>query len=110
MTDLAESAEEQATGSAGEVTDQITDLAAVPETDGAANGATETVGQVADLVGDVVDQTVEQVEEAATEDGAGESRATNTARRKAEELGVDLDQIEGTGAGGLITIRDVVEP
>jgi predicted RNase H-like HicB family nuclease len=34
--------------------------------------------------------------------------ATFAARRKAEELGVDLSQIEGTGAGGLITVRDVL--
>jgi predicted RNase H-like HicB family nuclease len=34
--------------------------------------------------------------------------ATSAARRKAEELGVDLSQIEGTGAGGLITVRDVL--
>ena len=33
---------------------------------------------------------------------------TRAARQKAEELGVDLSQIEGTGSGGLITIRDVV--
>jgi pyruvate/2-oxoglutarate dehydrogenase complex dihydrolipoamide acyltransferase (E2) component len=33
--------------------------------------------------------------------------ATAAARRKAEELGVDLSAVEGTGPGGLITIRDV---
>lgn len=35
--------------------------------------------------------------------------ATKAAKRKAEELGVDLSQIEGTGSGDLITIKDVVE-
>jgi predicted RNase H-like HicB family nuclease len=35
--------------------------------------------------------------------------ATEAARRKAKELGVDLSQIEGTGSSGLITIKDVVE-
>jgi pyruvate/2-oxoglutarate dehydrogenase complex dihydrolipoamide acyltransferase (E2) component len=39
---------------------------------------------------------------------AGEPRATNAARRKAEQLGVDLSTIRGTGSGGLITINDVV--
>jgi pyruvate/2-oxoglutarate dehydrogenase complex dihydrolipoamide acyltransferase (E2) component len=39
--------------------------------------------------------------------GQGEPRATNAARRKTEELGVDLSQIEGTGAQGQITIDDV---
>jgi hypothetical protein len=35
-------------------------------------------------------------------------RATKAAKRKAEELGVDLSQVRGTGANGLVTIRDVV--
>lgn len=39
---------------------------------------------------------------------AGESaNATRAALNKAEELGVDLSQIEGTGSGGRITVRDV---
>ena len=33
--------------------------------------------------------------------------ATDAARRKAEELGVDLTQVEGTGADGKITVEDV---
>ena len=37
----------------------------------------------------------------------GEVRATPAAERKAEELGVDLSQVEGTGAGGRITPKDV---
>lgn len=36
------------------------------------------------------------------------ANATSAARLKAAELGVDLSQIEGTGAGGLITVKDVV--
>jgi pyruvate/2-oxoglutarate dehydrogenase complex dihydrolipoamide acyltransferase (E2) component len=39
--------------------------------------------------------------------GEGEPNATDAARRKAEELGVDLAQIEGTGAGGRILVTDV---
>jgi pyruvate/2-oxoglutarate dehydrogenase complex dihydrolipoamide acyltransferase (E2) component len=38
-----------------------------------------------------------------------EPKATNAAKRKAEELGVDLSGIQGSGAGGLITIKDVVQ-
>ncbi len=63
--------------------------------------------------------TVMDVTEFAEEDNAGqaegrngseeEPKATNAARRKAEELGVDLSNIEGSGAGGLITIKDVVQ-
>jgi pyruvate/2-oxoglutarate dehydrogenase complex dihydrolipoamide acyltransferase (E2) component len=36
-----------------------------------------------------------------------EVQATPAARRAAEELGVDLSRLEGTGAGGRTTIRDV---
>ena len=38
---------------------------------------------------------------------AGEPNATDAARRKAEELGVDLTRIEGTGVGGRILVGDV---
>jgi pyruvate/2-oxoglutarate dehydrogenase complex dihydrolipoamide acyltransferase (E2) component len=41
-----------------------------------------------------------------TED-AGEPDATDAARSKAEELGVDLSQVEGTGSGGRILLKDV---
>ena len=36
-----------------------------------------------------------------------EIRATDAARRKAGELGVDLAEVEGTGNGGQITVDDV---
>jgi len=38
---------------------------------------------------------------------AGEPKATDAAWRKAEELGVDLSSVEGTGAGGRILVGDV---
>jgi pyruvate/2-oxoglutarate dehydrogenase complex dihydrolipoamide acyltransferase (E2) component len=41
------------------------------------------------------------------DEGAEEPKATDAARRKAAELGVDLAQIEGTGAGGRVLITDV---
>ena len=41
------------------------------------------------------------------EEDNGEPEATEAARRKAEELGIDLSQVEGTGAGGRILHRDV---
>lgn len=37
----------------------------------------------------------------------GEIEATEAARRKARELGVDLQDIEGSGSGGRITVDDV---
>jgi pyruvate/2-oxoglutarate dehydrogenase complex dihydrolipoamide acyltransferase (E2) component len=53
------------------------------------------------------------VGEASTPGEAGEQKdkvqATPAAERKAEEFGVDLSQIEGTGSGGRITVKDVTE-
>ena len=37
------------------------------------------------------------------------TEATNAAREKARELGVDLSTLEGTGSNGRITLRDVQE-
>jgi pyruvate/2-oxoglutarate dehydrogenase complex dihydrolipoamide acyltransferase (E2) component len=79
VTGLAEDTQQQATDTAQQAVGQATDLA-----DGAAG-------------------------QASGGDGSGEPRATNAARRKAEEMGIDLSQIEGSGAGGLITIKDVVQ-
>ena len=53
------------------------------------------------------------VGEASTPREAGEhkekAQATPAAERKAEDLGVELSQIEGTGSGGRITVKDVRE-
>jgi pyruvate/2-oxoglutarate dehydrogenase complex dihydrolipoamide acyltransferase (E2) component len=103
----------EGTGSGGLVTVKDVTSAA----GGAAQQATETVGQAAgqaqDAVGQVaaqadgaVDQATQQAGDVAGDNGG--PRATNAAKRKAEEMGIDLSQIEGSGAGGLITIRDVV--
>ena len=67
----------------------------------------ETGGKATDLVGQVADQASGAVDQAAGQAEDGEPRATSAARRKAEELGVDLSQVDGSGAGGLITIKDV---
>jgi pyruvate/2-oxoglutarate dehydrogenase complex dihydrolipoamide acyltransferase (E2) component len=50
--------------------------------------------------------TTERVGDPGAEDTA-EVRATDAARRKAEEMGVDLSRIEGSGAGGRVLVRDV---
>ena len=48
---------------------------------------------------------------AETESGGGDAsrtvEATEAARRKAEEMGVDLTEVRGTGADGRITVEDV---
>ncbi len=59
------------------------------------------------------EEVVVVVGEASTPGEAGEQKdraqATPAAERKAEDLGVDLSQIEGTGSGGRITVKDVTE-
>ncbi len=40
-------------------------------------------------------------------EAVGEPDTTDAARRKAEELGIDLSRVEGTGSGGRILLRDV---
>ena len=58
-----------------------------------------------------VDEEAAVVGEASTPWEAGEQKgkvqATPAAERKAEDLGVDLSQVEGTGSGGRITVKDV---
>src|SRR5829696_7191141 len=118
---------QQGGGPLGGVTDQVGQVAqGVQDTAGgaaqqaqdaagqAAGQAQEAAGQVAgqaqDVAGGAVQQaqdTAGQAQQAAGGDGAEEPRATNAARRRAEQLGLDLSTIQGTGSGGLITIRDV---
>src|SRR5215208_5964238 len=85
-------------GLLGGVTDQVGQ---------AAQGVQDTAGQAAQQGQEVVGQAAQQAEQATGGDGAEEPRVTNAARRKAQELGVDLSTIRGTGSGGLITMKDV---
>jgi pyruvate/2-oxoglutarate dehydrogenase complex dihydrolipoamide acyltransferase (E2) component len=75
--------------------------------DDVANRAGDTAKQVVEGGVGAVSQAMDQVEQATGRDGSEEPRATNAARRKAEELGIDLSKVKGSGAGGLITIRDI---
>ena len=102
----------EGTGSGGLVTvKDVTSAAggAAQQAAGTASQATNAVGQtVAQAVG-AVDQATQQAGSVAGGNGDEGPKATSAARRKAEDLGVDLSQIQGSGAGGLITIRDVVQ-
>jgi pyruvate/2-oxoglutarate dehydrogenase complex dihydrolipoamide acyltransferase (E2) component len=40
---------------------------------------------------------------------ATKDKATEAAQKKAEEAGVDVAKVEGTGADGAVTVRDVEE-
>jgi pyruvate/2-oxoglutarate dehydrogenase complex dihydrolipoamide acyltransferase (E2) component len=74
-----------------------------------------TANKVADTVREKVrperdgesDAKVETVVAPAPDGGVETIEATAAARRHAEELGVDLRQVEGTGEGGRITAADV---
>ncbi|MEW6637323.1 MAG: E3 binding domain-containing protein [Actinomycetota bacterium] len=54
------------------------------------NGSSQSVREVAEING-----------------SPAEVRATEAARRKARELGIDLAEVRGTGSGGQITVEDV---
>ena len=40
-------------------------------------------------------------------DGGGRVEATDAARRRVEELGVELGEVRGTGSGGRVLVKDV---
>jgi e3 binding domain len=65
----------------------------------------------AGVIGDTPEPGADENTEAPVvkDEGAHGPAATDAARRKAEELGVDLAQIEGTGAGGRILLTDVTK-
>jgi pyruvate/2-oxoglutarate dehydrogenase complex dihydrolipoamide acyltransferase (E2) component len=118
VSDVVEAAEamEEAGGPASQAAQQAQDAAgqAAGQAQQVAGQAQDAAGQVAgqaqDAAGGAVQQaqdTAGQAQQAAGGDGAEEPRATNAARRRAEQLGLDLSTIQGTGSGGLITIRDV---
>ena len=99
VQDTAGQATDQVQQTAGQATDQAGQLA---------GQAQDTAGQAAQQAQDTAGQAAGQAQQAAAGgDGAEEPRATNAARRRAEQLGLDLSTIQGTGSGGLITIRDV---
>jgi hypothetical protein len=72
-------------------------------------------GSILDLEippGTETEETTEEEQSGAERADGGEQEeepnATQAAMQKAEQLGVDLSQIEGSGAEGRITVRDVV--
>jgi pyruvate/2-oxoglutarate dehydrogenase complex dihydrolipoamide acyltransferase (E2) component len=55
------------------------------------------------------EDVVEEPAEDPRRDGADLRPATPAARKKAEELGLDLYDVEGTGAEGRVLVRDVLK-
>ena len=94
-------------------------------------GLSAAVGQVADTVRSKAEETKENLEQSVAPDretktgtataeaeergaeqnpeadGEADIKATEAARRRAQELGVDLREVEGTGSGSQITVQDV---
>ena len=95
----------EGTGSDGLIT--VKDVTSAAQQ--AAGQATDAVGQTVAQADGTVDQATQHAGSVAGGDGDEGPKATNAAKRKAEDLGLDLSQIQGSGAGGLITIRDVVQ-
>jgi len=97
VTSAAGGAAQQAAGTARQAAGQAT------------GQATDAVGQAVAQADGAVDQATQQAGDVAGGNGDEGPKATNAAKRKAEDLGLDLSQIQGSGAGGIITIRDVVQ-
>jgi len=76
-------------------------LAPVTETEGTQDDKIEDTA-VVEETGDVFAPQTPGDDEA-----GAEPNATEAARKKASELGVDLSNIEGSGSGGRIVVRDV---
>src|SRR3712207_2090330 len=71
--------------------------------------ASEGSGRVSQPAAGVGDATGRVDEEATgrADEPKSKVQATPAAERRAEELGVDLSRVEGTGSGGRITVKDV---
>lgn len=89
-----------AVGQAGGVASQLAEQAV--------GAAGQTVGQAGQTARQGAGSVTDQAQGNIAQEGEEGPNVTKAARRKAEEMGVDLSQIQGSGAGGLITIKDVV--
>ena len=97
--EAARESAQQAQEAAGQVTGQVGQVA---------QGVQDTAGRAAGQAQEAAGQATQQAQQAAGGGGQeDEPDATEGARQKADELGVDLSQVKGSGAGGRITIKDV---
>jgi hypothetical protein len=78
------------------------------------NEVGQTVQRIVDESGNIMDSTFDQSGELVEEILVGnladleeQPDATDAARERAEALAVDLSRVEGSGAGGRITLKDV---
>jgi pyruvate/2-oxoglutarate dehydrogenase complex dihydrolipoamide acyltransferase (E2) component len=94
VSDVVEFAENRAASGAAQTPQAPQTVQATEDGSSKANQAKETANG--------------QVEESSNEADWDASRVTSAARRKAEDLGVDLSGLEGSGADGLVTLKDVL--
>jgi hypothetical protein len=115
LESLARTVDRTAEQVGGAAREAVGEGGAVSQVAGGVGDTTRQVGEVAERVGEGAQGAVGQVagqagQEAAprvTEEAHGEVKATPSAERVAQKLGVDLSKIEGSGPGGYITIKDV---
>ena len=115
LESLARTVDRTAEQVGGAAREAVGEGGAVSQVAGGVGDTTRQVGEVAEQVGEgaqgavgqVADQAGQEAAQGATEEARGEVKATSSAERLAQELGVDLSQVEGTGAGGYITVKDV---
>ena len=115
--EAAGGAAQQAQDVAGGAAQQAQDMAgqAAGQAQQAAGQVTDQAGQAAQQAQDTAGQAAQQGQQAAQQAGGGQQgggqqqpNATQAAQQKAEELNVDLSQVQGSGAEGRITVRDVI--
>jgi len=75
--------------------------------------AQQTQQQIQQTAQGAAQQGLQAAGQAAQQAGGGQQQqqqpnATQAAENKAQELGVDLSQVQGSGAEGRITVRDVI--
>ena len=97
ITDFAQGAAQQAQDTAGQATDQAQQVA---------GQAQDAAGQAAQQGQQVAQQGQQAAQQAAG--GGQQPEATHAAQQKAQDLGVDLNQVQGSGAQGRITVKDVI--
>lgn len=105
ISDIMESAQKNANDKAKELGVNIEDV------EGSGFNGMVTADDVTQFAESAGGEAAQAAQQATGAGGEGEQapQATNAALRKAEELGVDLNGLQGTGANGLITVRDIVK-
>jgi pyruvate/2-oxoglutarate dehydrogenase complex dihydrolipoamide acyltransferase (E2) component len=105
ISDVMEAAQRNATDKAKELGVNIEDV------EGSGFNGMVTADDITQFAESAGGEAAQAAQQATGAGGEGEQapQATNAALRKAEELGVDLNGLQGTGANGLITVRDIVK-